>query len=815
MKQKLLRLSLWLLAGALALLLIFFGILYLNRDKIKSMAIEETNKLLEVPVAVDAIEVSLRKFPHASLRFSEVYSRGRGNTENDTLFFAKALYFEFDLWQVFSDDLSIKKISAENGLISVIMPEEGLPNYHIWKEDTSTNEDGFFTLEEVSLSNFNTRFQHASSTTEIYGFVNNYWLSGNFGTENLALRQKASLMLDSVLVEKENYFQTAAIETEFLLEGIGELFMIKEATASLNNIPLVFRILSQESGVEIEANAPALDLAKFTTLAQAQNWSWPENTSLNGEGNLTYYSVHPSGNEDFSIKADLHFKNAKITGLSDARISGVKGVASYTYKNGVDELNVKEIYGKGETGSIEGALRMKDLQQPFVVLDLKSDLSLEEWMLFVPMDTITEPKGRISLNLHLENKFKDIANIQPRELARAKTRGSIQLKEVGFGLVNSTQQVNLLNGELNFQGSDLNIQNFYVKIADSDVYLKGYFKNALNYAFFDNEKLAVKAKVISQNIDLKDFLSGTESSSDTAYNLSFAQSLDMDLDLEVGRLVFNTFSARDIRGNLSISKGVINGNGLVFNADEGSYSGRFSLDTKPVPHPFTAELNTQQISLHHVFLSFNNFDQEAILAENIYGKTDIHLEMTARVSPNLEVYPSSIDLEAQVLITDGAIRNYEPMTALSDYADLEELKNVEFNKLKNSIRIKNSIITIPRMEIESNVMNLGLEGTHSFENIVDYNITLELSEVLFSKRKKKDRKSEFDKHLVVVENEDEPTVQVQMRGPALDPEINIKRLNVVGEKEPTKLFSKDPEPDTKKAGIRYNLFVEDQDTTSR
>lgn len=820
MKHKLLRLSLWLFLGALALLLIFFGILYLNRDKIKAMAIEETNSLLEVPVAVDAIEVSLKKFPHASLRFSKVYCRGRSEHPADTLFFAKALYFEFNLWEVFSDDLSIKKISAEDGSIAVVIPADGPPNYEIWKTDSSHQSGGFFTLEEVSLKNFRSRFYHQSSDTRIFGFVDDYWMSGSFGN-SMSLTHKADLTLDSLNVDGENYFRQSELSTEFLLEGQSDLFVLKNATASINNIPLNFKVLSQQSGVEIEAEAPEMDLEKFSALAQNQNWSWPEHTTVKGRGKLSYYSKHPFVGP-FSITADLHFEDAQVSGITDARISSLSGSASYRYENGKDVLHISEISGKGESGSFSGALLMKDLQKPYVVLDLKSDLGLAEWMLLAPIDTIAAPRGRVALDLHLENQFKSLNNIAPRELARAKTKGKLELKEVGFAFVNSEHKVDLVNGELRFDGSNLRIENFYVKTGQSDVYLKGHFRNVLNYVFFDNEKLAINAKVVSRNINLQDFVSGESSaadakpaSADTSYNLNFASSLQLDLDLEVQGLVFHSFRARNIRGNLLINNGEISGRSLSFDADQGHYTGGFDLDTRHNPYRLSARLNTSNISLHDVFLSFNNFDQEAILAENIYGRADIDMKMSANLSPGLDVDISSIDLQAQVSITDGAIKNYEPMSALSDYAELDELQHVKFSKLENSIRIKNSIITIPRMNISSNVMDLELEGTHSFENIIDYDISLKLSEVLFSKRRKKSRKSEFDEHLVVVENEDDPTIHVQMRGPATDPDISIKKLKVGKEYNRGSIFSKKAEPRKNSSGIRYDLFNEQPDSTAR
>ncbi|MBC8146518.1 MAG: hypothetical protein H8E98_00865, partial [Bacteroidetes bacterium] len=62
--------------------------------------------------------------------------------------------------------------------------------------------------------------------------------------------------------------------------------------------------------------------------------------------------------------------------------------------------------------------------------------------------------------------------------------------------------------------------------------------------------------------------------------------------------------------------------------------------------------------------------------------------------------------------------------------------HIKFAILKNQIEIKNQIIKIPMMEINSSAINIVASGSHSFNNDIDYHLQLLLSDLLTKKAKK-------------------------------------------------------------------------------
>jgi hypothetical protein len=81
--------------------------------------------------------------------------------------------------------------------------------------------------------------------------------------------------------------------------------------------------------------------------------------------------------------------------------------------------------------------------------------------------------------------------------------------------------------------------------------------------------------------------------------------------------------------------------------------------------------------------------------------------------------------------------------ALSRFIEVDELQNIRFKTLKNTILIRDNQVIIPVMEIQSSAIDLSASGTHDFNNLYDYRLQLKLSELLYSKARGS-RSNEFE-----------------------------------------------------------------------
>mgnify|MGYP000123577218 CR=1 FL=1 len=149
--------------------------------------------------------------------------------------------------------------------------------------------------------------------------------------------------------------------------------------------------------------------------------------------------------------------------------------------------------------------------------------------------------------------------------------------------------------------------------------------------------------------------------------------------------------------------------------------------------------------------------------------------------------------------------------------EVDELKDVRFNKLTNTISIAEGLIKIPEMSISSNVLNLDLSGSHSFNNEIDYLIKLRLGDVLFNKRRAKAKDSEFDDFLRVEKRDDDHRVPISITGTVDNPSLKVEaqelgkalQTDLVKQKEELKnIFKKEPEK-KKGTGLQFEWDEDD------
>ena len=229
----------------------------------------------------------------------------------------------------------------------------------------------------------------------------------------------------------------------------------------------------------------------------------------------------------------------------------------------------------------------------------------------------------------------------------------------------------------------------------------------------------------------------TAAQNDTKYNLP--KNIILNLNANIDNLKYNNFKAQNVsclikvlpmqieinQGKLNAFNGSINFNTKVLNSDQGNYF----VDSK---------IDLKNINITDAFMQCNNFGQTNIIDKNIKGIYNGSVDFTGVWDEKLNCKTDKIHAFIKAKITNGEIINYTPMEALSKFVSLTDLQNLKFAELNNTIEIKEQTIIIPKMLIENNAVNITLSGSQNFDNFLDYNFKVNLTEILSKKLKPKD-----------------------------------------------------------------------------
>ena len=115
--------------------------------------------------------------------------------------------------------------------------------------------------------------------------------------------------------------------------------------------------------------------------------------------------------------------------------------------------------------------------------------------------------------------------------------------------------------------------------------------------------------------------------------------------------------------------------------------------------------------------------------------------------------------------------NFEPLRAASKFIRVEELQDIRFADLSNTIKIANQRIDVPEFEIKTSALNLMFFGFHHFNNDIDYHFKINLHKLLAQKFNRKQQDIQY------IENDPYEGVNIYltMTGNLSDPKIKFDK----------------------------------------
>ena len=307
--------------------------------------------------------------------------------------------------------------------------------------------------------------------------------------------------------------------------------------------------------------------------------------------------------------------------------------------------------------------------------------------------------------------------------------------------------------------------------------LQGYFRNLLGFVLFSDQSLQIDAQLKANKINLAELLSSTPTNNtQSEYLIKINPKLSCNLKVDINELTFQKFKANDIGGNIQIGNQQINTDYLSFRAQDGLVFAKIKLDASVgKPLSIDADLNLKKINITKFFYEFEEFGLEIIQSKNLKGLATASIKVHSIWDKYLAANTDALTAEGPILIENGELINFEPMLALSKFIDVNELKNLKFASLANTLSIKNRIVTIPAMQIQSSALNVDFAGTHNFDNIIDYRLKILLSDLI-----KKKSKRLGDEQFGELEDDGrgKTVLYIKMYGDAENPKFNIDKIGI-------------------------------------
>lgn len=783
MWRKFGKISLWVGGIIIGLMLLISALLIVFKDTIKDYALEEVNKHLNKRVHIGYIDVGIwETFPSLSLEFEDVLVHSKfGEAQTaDTALFSKKIRLRFNPGDFLSGNYSVNQIDIEDAVFNMKIKEDGLVNYDFLKPTEDTSSTSFdFSLERINISN--TRYSYINDATgqNYKTRVDNVTLDGQFTEQVFTLNATTDFWIDHIknksipLVSNKE----ASCDISLMIDQNQDVFEIKKADLKINQLPFGIRGKVTQDSIDFFIGSDNLDLAEFVNNFSVQELDVIG--QLNGTGNVAI-GVAIKGDTKTtaapSIEADFKIVDGSLSDPSfSAKAINAEGHYSNGVLSGIEKLTIPSIGFQSLGRKFDGKATLTDFEHPRLTGNAKGSLNLQLIHRIFGSFGLAHLSGNVNVNGRFDMRFNDPV-YEPKNITIFDLRSNLEMDNIKTAFIDDQRQFSIPSGELVIRNQKAVFKGVNITIDDSDIAIDGTFNRIADY-FMKSNKLVVDAHVDSRDLNLTELSGNSEAA--VMRNWLLPRDIQGMLALDLNKVTYGGHTYEEIQTKLKFGE-----RSLAFLALRGKnagadISGSLSIsEYRPMELTISTRLESHNIYFDKLFKEWNNFEQEAITANNIKGMADVSLDFkgpfdlfTGEV--NKEAFEATIAMQ----IKNGALVNVETFKEITESmknssakllinkrkidAFEKELLNLKFDNFENRLTIKNGVLSIPKMEIRSNAIDINVSGTHSFSNQIDYSFDFRFRDL-----KSQNNSSEFG---TVVDDGTGFRIFLRMYGDLFDP----------------------------------------------
>lgn len=791
--------------------------LFIQKDFIKNQSIKALNNQLNTKIDVGgAIDLTfLSSFPNITLSFDDVFIEDNLR-DTDSLAALQNVRLQLNTWALLNKDVTIDGIYARDGFIHLYTDALGLNNYDIIKPKESNSASSLLQLNKIALNNVDIIYD--DEMNKIYSHILSIEseIAGSFYEKDFNLNIQTDLFNHELFIDGTPLFTSKNVAGKLKLKYTGADGCISFDKNTLriqnNNFLISGSVCSKTKTIDLKANAEGNNLKEALGLVP-EEWLDVQEISGNGAfkvkaslvGNLKSPEIQLDFNiDDGSLQIEDQQVNLEALNLAGSFINTSEN------KQSIDMRHFSCIIDRSEIG---GAFTIADLNKMQVEASLDGSVSTSLLNAYMP-DGLRLDKGQLiikqlALSIH-QNKKDSTWQLTDVEgnIILDSLKGQVLELELPFSC-----QAELIGQENYLWANGLNLN-----IGENDLQFNGELRNLIGFIMKKEDaalnSLDVKGKLLSTHFNLNDFILDKKASSSKEKKEIVFPPIFGNVLITVDELIYQKLNVKDFQVDA-----IANGKAYTFHIMKGKslggdFGGKLLTNVNENDFEINLDCDIRNVDIQELFEAFDNFGQEDMGSENIRGTMNSQLSFSANWKDFSEFDADGFVMQSHLELKDGELINFAPLMSLSGKLELEQLEHLYFTDLAADITVKDQWIQIPMTTIQSNLLSLDAGGQHSFDNEIDYNLVLNLKNILAAKFKKnKTTEEEY-----VNDTKGGINLYISMTGTADDPIIKYDRQGVKDkmkqdfkeEKDEFKnLFKKGVESEFEKNEIQFEDLKEE------
>lgn len=291
-----------------------------------------------------------------------------------------------------------------------------------------------------------------------------------------------------------------------------------------------------------------------------------------------------------------------------------------------------------------------------------------------------------------------------------------------------------LSGKLIFQDNLVVVQDLTGRLGEGNFMLKGTLENLLPCVLTNHPTLLASGKFYTDYLDMNVLLDDQDTISvfqlpQGLSKLMIMPDWTLDLDCDVQQLRYRRLQAKNVRGKIQykdqkistekLQLGFAGGKVLLCGMCNALVEDRRNIRTS---------MKLKSTSIAGLFYVFENFHQQFLMDRHLDGELFADVALTIQADKRWHIDWNTLQADLAFRLMNGVVRDFPPIQQLAKQMVKQQLPTtLRFSEIKNRMSIKDRIIHVPPMEIQSNGIHIQLSGMHTFDGDITYKVGIPLT----------------------------------------------------------------------------------------
>ena len=718
------------------------------KGKIQHVVQDEINKSLNAVVKFDGVGVTLiRHFPDLTVSVRNLNIKGVDAFEKDTLASIPALRLTVGLMSVFKGSAyEVKQISISSPKILLKVLADGQVNWDIMKADTTADnvsEPSNFKalLNKIQISDGRLIYDDAETPMYIDFDGIDGKLSGDMTVDITTL--DAQITCKSIICDYDGirYLNktTAEVNTALQADLSGYIFTFKQGDLRLNDLNVLadgyFAMPDGGYRMDIKFAAKENTFKSFLSLIPALYTK--DFADLKTSGTMSFDGWVKGLYSDDSIPAfnvNLKVNNGRFSYPSlPGEVSDVSLQASITNPDGVidhTEVAVPRLHLRMMQNPVDASLMLKTpVSDPDFSATVKGRINLADVAKIYPLGEKTTLSGTVDADAAFAGK---LSAIEKGAYDQFRASGYAVVEKLVYKGEEVKQPVNISKARLDFTPAYAQLSGMAITIGKSDLAAEGKLENYLPYFMKNEGVLKGSLTTTSGFMDVNSLLAesstaGTVSDTSTLSVIEVPGNMDLTLNTSFGRLIYDKYDLRDVKGRVLVKDKALNLEGLTMNTLGGSLAVKGVYSTANPSRPnVDVELNIKNVDVQKSFNTFSTIKQLAPIAEKLSGAISTTVKFKGNLKQNM--MPELTSVTAYGLLLSDVLKfgNTNTFSKIADALKMEKLRNPSVEKINLSFDLVNGIATVKPMDFKLGSYKANFSGTTALDKTINFVLTLNI-----------------------------------------------------------------------------------------